>query len=252
MTDFKCMLAANCRIEDIGKLRYPLLVSKKIDGVRICVREGKALSRTGKLLPNLHLQEYVRNNYTSDIDGEVYIEGAPYNEIQSAVMGVEGEYDFKIHNIDTYLHRMYTPEQLEAFYKEAIKDGYEGVVIRDTLLTYKLGRSTLKEQYMVKIVPYPRMEAEYIDVVEAISKDGDRKFEAGKVVVRLPNGIVQECGFGKGLDKEFKRWMWDNHWDLAEDRGGDKVVIEYREQYPTGKLRLPKFIGFRNDLDIGE
>jgi DNA ligase-1 len=43
--------------KDATGLKFPLLASAKIDGVRALVKDGKVLSRSLKPIPNRHVQE---------------------------------------------------------------------------------------------------------------------------------------------------------------------------------------------------
>jgi DNA ligase-1 len=84
------MLASDAA--DLNSLTYPLLASAKLDGIRCVILKGKALTRSLKPIPN----DYIRNLLESHasclegFDGELYLHGVGYNEIQSAVMQHEG------------------------------------------------------------------------------------------------------------------------------------------------------------------
>ena len=59
---------------ELEHLRYPLLVSPKLNGVRGYVRNGDVLSTSNKLLPNVNLQDKFRT--AEHLDGE-FIVGDP-------------------------------------------------------------------------------------------------------------------------------------------------------------------------------
>jgi len=92
---FKPMLAG--KVDDFDKLRFPMLASVKLDGIRATIhsaagRGGVAMSRSMKPLPNMFLQNWVRDNalWLNGLDGEVIV-GDPnlpttYNTTVSAVM----------------------------------------------------------------------------------------------------------------------------------------------------------------------
>lgn len=61
------MLAAHA--SDAGRLRFPLLASPKIDGIRVSITERGPLTRGGGLLPNEHFREYLKAFI--GIDGEL-------------------------------------------------------------------------------------------------------------------------------------------------------------------------------------
>ena len=73
------------------KIIYPCWVSPKYDGIRAIVKNGVVLSRTGKPLPSLQVQE--KFGCLEDFDGELIV-GNPtdfdvYNRTQSHVMSVD-------------------------------------------------------------------------------------------------------------------------------------------------------------------
>src|SRR5262245_56793250 len=94
MTTFRPMLSATC--EDITKVRLPAMASPKLDGIRCVIRDGKALTRSLKPIPN----RYVRKRLTGlpAFDGELII-GSPvapdvWNTSSSGVMSEYGEPTF--------------------------------------------------------------------------------------------------------------------------------------------------------------
>lgn len=60
------------RITDITKLRFPLLASRKLDGLRATVQDGKLLSRSLKPLPNVNVQEWFKG-LPEGLDGELIV-----------------------------------------------------------------------------------------------------------------------------------------------------------------------------------
>lgn len=68
----KPMLATE---HEADKVRYPVLASVKVDGVRAIIRDGVALSRTLKPLPNQTLQYAVKRfaKYLEGFDGEIVV-----------------------------------------------------------------------------------------------------------------------------------------------------------------------------------
>lgn len=111
MKPFKPMLAAPAP-EDLTKLRFPILVSPKLDGIRCVKLNGKALSRKLLPIPNNFVRNWIEKNLPDGIDGELMLMGPEqtytgkhiaitgkhllnnFNEVQSAIMSVEGEPDF--------------------------------------------------------------------------------------------------------------------------------------------------------------
>lgn len=199
MSNFKPMLAV--AVEDVSKIKYPVLASPKLDGIRCVILDGKALSRSLKPIPNAYIRNYLERLNINGMDGEIMIPGKNFNEIQSAVMSEEGEPNFEYHVFDLVSPKLdifedhpfayrygfmssevkYTQsarvksvkhkqinnvEELLAFESECVSSGYEGVMIRDPKGPYKFGRSTLKEGYLLKLKRFHDSEARIIGFTE--------------------------------------------------------------------------------------
>lgn len=92
------MLAETC--EDISTLKYPVIASIKLDGIRCIKINGQALSRKFKPIPNDHIRGWIERNCSDGFDGEIICPGKTFNETQSAVMKKAGEPDFKYYVFD--------------------------------------------------------------------------------------------------------------------------------------------------------
>lgn len=82
----KPMLAADCD-GDILNLKYPVLCSPKIDGIRCLVVDGKAVTRSLKPQPNKVLRELFSDAALNGLDGELVVPGVTFQETTSRVMG---------------------------------------------------------------------------------------------------------------------------------------------------------------------
>lgn len=85
------MLASSIKSND--DLRFPLLASPKLDGIRCIVKNGLALSRSLKPIPNKHVQDILSRLPSNLIlDGELIV-GDPYhpNVMQKTTSGVMSE-----------------------------------------------------------------------------------------------------------------------------------------------------------------
>lgn len=203
MTITKPMLAATAK--DLDKLRYPLLASPKVDGIRCVKVGGKALTRKFKPLPNRHVREWIERNIPDGADGELIVmvgdieKGygpGTFNECQSAFMSMQGiprfEYllfDFipdsdhlekpfaarinKLASMPLFTkakvleHVILRNEQEVLDYEKKVLDlGYEGVMLRDPSGPYKQGRSTLNQGWLLKLKRWEDAEAEVLEVIE--------------------------------------------------------------------------------------
>jgi len=184
---FKPMLAAT--LEDPSKLKFPVLVSPKLDGLRCIIRGGRAVSRNLKPFRNAWVQGIIGISSLEGLDGELIV-GEPnvghvLNRTQSGIMSTEGEPDFKFHIFDNvevnHLSFMQRHATLRGFYHSHIEvvphvtvhsskelleyeqktllHGYEGVMIRGINAPYKYGRATSSEHSLFKFKRFRDGEA---------------------------------------------------------------------------------------------
>jgi len=172
---FKPMLASDA---DLEKLRFPLLASAKLDGIRAVVTGGVVYSRTLKPIPNEYVQERFRA--CEHLDGELIV-GEPtskscYRDTMSGVMTKEGTPEVRFFAFDhiarptePYLRREklidWRPAGVErhpqhvvtclntllALEEKMLEAGYEGLILRHPDAPYKFGRSTVREGYLLKL-----------------------------------------------------------------------------------------------------
>lgn len=85
------------KVEDLAALRYPVMASPKLDGVRLLrLHDGRIVTRKFKPLPNRYTRDALERLLPPGIDGEVLIADkqgrpAPFNAVQSALMSEGGE-----------------------------------------------------------------------------------------------------------------------------------------------------------------
>jgi ATP-dependent DNA ligase len=198
---FHPMLAVPCP-DDLTQIKFPVLCSKKLDGIRCTVQGGILVSRTLKPIPNKYVQAMFKG-LPDGTDGEL-IAGDPckpdaFRNTTSVVMshnrpadfaGVMGYYvfdQFRAGGFEerlNYAHigvdiaptaRHATPvqhtliscvEDLELLEEAWVKEGYEGVMIRSIDGPYKEGRSTENEGYLLKLKRFEDAEARVIGFEE--------------------------------------------------------------------------------------
>lgn len=290
------MLAVNCD----GRINYPAYASPKLDGIRCVIKDGVALSRSLKPIPNKFIQEWVRDNgFLNGLDGELIV-GNPCDQnvmqtTTSGVMSREGEPDFKYHVFDYWSAPsekwedrlkdilsaqehgslpsrcevvpqvlVYNEEELLAYEKEVLAQGYEGVMLRSVDGLYKYGRSTLKEGYLLKLKRFADGEAEIIGVEELQHNHNQARVgELGQtvrssekaglvggntlgalVVKDLETGVTFNIGTG------FTSALREELWAKRESLVGQ--IVKYKH-FPTGVVeapRFPVFLGFRDRIDM--
>lgn len=181
------------------KIKFPVLASPKLDGIR-CLRVGnRNLSRKFIELPNRHIAEVLRD-VPEGLDGELIVPPAVgtgvYTRTQSVVMSrdkVSGfiYYVFDLHNFDApfstrldAVHDLCTllnPElpvvplghillnnldELDRFEEQMVEAGYEGIMLRDPHGKYKWGRSTVNQGLLLKVKRWEDSEARITGMIE--------------------------------------------------------------------------------------
>jgi DNA ligase-1 len=224
---FKPMLSASLDGVDLSTLRYPLLVSPKLDGVRCIIWEGVAYSRNAKPIRNRFVQKWASEHH--NLDGELIV-GSPtdphcLNNTQSGVMSFDGQPDFAFHLFDspegiepgfkTRLahvqaeldgeervglvphYEVTNAEELQRYEETFLYEDYEGVMLRDPSGPYKHGRSTLREGYLMKLKRFQDGEAVVVRLEEGhINQNGMERDELGRAKRSkhsenlIPSGMV--------------------------------------------------------------
>ena len=100
------LLAAT--LEDLSKLKYPILATPKLDGIRILKVDGKAITRKFKPIPNNHIRTLLETYLPDNIDGEIMTPGT-FNDVQSKVMSIDGTPDFTFYAFDYIKDDLNTP-----------------------------------------------------------------------------------------------------------------------------------------------
>lgn len=291
MTAIRPMLGVNAP-KDLSTLHYPMYLSPKLDGVRAIVKDGVVYSRSGKPIPNKAVQEMY--GYLHGLDGEL-ICGNPtdknvYNKTVSAVMTEDGSDDisfwvFDCWNIDSDYKTRYqyiennhrfidlieqwvvnSADDVVVFEKSYLDQGYEGVMLRNPNAVYKHGRSTVKEEGLLKVKRFIDSEATILDVHPLFRNNNEAKTDAlgyterstckdNLVATNLLGSIIVkdlytdvEFSIGSGFDEQTRIDLWQQKDSLVGK------IVKYKH-FPVGekdKPRFPVFIGFRPKEDMDE
>jgi DNA ligase 1 len=176
-------------------IRFPVLASPKIDGIRCHIYDATALSRKNKLIPNRYIQR-LAEELPNCLDGELTY-GDPtsptcFHTTQSAVMSQDGTPDVIYHLFDmvdesgtnSFNMRMQVLntwfgdfgykfpflrlvpqttirdlDELLAYEQLELAKGWEGIMIRSLDGKYKQGRSTLRDGWLIKVKRFVDSEA---------------------------------------------------------------------------------------------
>lgn len=183
------MLAA--KLKDVDQIKWPMIATPKVDGIRCLNPDGRILSRSFKPIRNLYINTLLSKILPIGSDGELF-SSDNFQDCTSDIMSVYGNPDFVYcmfdlaTNLDTpYIERLkalddwikssdklvsrfvkvlpYTvinsKEEFIDYSYKMVSDGYEGSIIRTPNSPYKCGRSTWNEKYLVKWKPLKDSEA---------------------------------------------------------------------------------------------
>lgn len=295
MTDlFKPMLATDAELE---KLRFPLLASAKLDGVRAVVRDGIVYSRSNKPLPNKFIQEKFK--HLEHFDGEL-IYGDPcakdcYRRTTSAVMSHESTdgcdvsfyvFDHILHLEQPYFsrikelgrdrvrgrtyrdyiihpqHHVICIEALLTLEEKMLDLGYEGLILRDPNAPYKRGRSTAKEQYLLKLKRFVDAEAVVIGFEERMHNGNEAttnelgrtkrsSHQAGKIGRGDLGALICRFGdiefnIGTGFSDDERAAIWRD----KDKYHGRLAKFKHFAVGAKDAPRHPVFLGWRDPKDM--
>lgn len=286
----------------VNNIAFPLLASPKIDGIRFTAINGEAQSRSGKRLPNQHFQKYFKELLLDGLDGEVVVGSDPactntangtlFNRTQSAIMTTSGVPEISLHVFDditkpdnTFTLRhidamqrvqmlnipcikqvchqvLNSPKEVVAYEEEALLAGYEGIMLRHPDAPYKFGRSTLRQQGLIKVKRFKDDEATVIGFValerntnpivrDAFGLAKRSSHKAGKIADNLlgkllvTHPIYGEFSIGSGFDVATREEVWNNQSKYINR------IVTFKFQ-PHGTMdapRTPIFKGFRDRID---
>jgi len=273
------------------KLKYPVLVTVKKDGIRALRLNKTLLSRTLKQIPNRSICERAAH-LPGGFDMELWNPCLTYDEVESIVMSREhsesdkiqfhvldwfGEYKYADRINQAHSHMKALVEQhddvivhlpeicydaeglLDTFIRYEVQ-GHEGVCFRTPDSPYKQGRSTLREQYLVKLCRYIREEVTVIALDEQM-ENGNRakrngvgmmdrsscqdnlygKDTLGAFKVLDKKGRTYSVGTGVGLTDILRKRIWQQ----PEAYIGKQITIKFKPHGEKDNPRSPIFVGFR-------
>lgn len=276
----------------LDKAKFPYIVTPKIDGIRFMMVNGVALSRAFKPIRNRYIQKILSESLPDGIDGEL-TSGENIHTTTSAVMSYEGEPDFHVWIFDYlnpeedeilpyYLRILNMPdipdiiphtilsgttvktqEELNQIEETYLKEGFEGLMARDPFGTYKFGRSSVKENILLKVKRFSDAEAVVIDIEEKMHNNNEAQLNAfgnikrsssiagmvgagtaGKIIAKAEDGKI--VAIGSGLNDELREELWNNKNNYI----GKSVKYKFFEHGVKELPRHPVFIGFRHEDDL--
>ncbi len=285
ITGFKPLLAVEA---DLDKIKYPVAISTKLDGLRSIVIDGVVMSRKLKPIPNKFVQE--RFGRFEGYDGELIL-GDPtaddvFRKTTSAVMSIEGEPDVRFYVFDNILvdapwvdrytsikhlgeycvkhpHKLvHDREAFDAFHENAVSLGYEGTMVRSLRGWYKFGRSTVKEGILLKRKDFADAEFKVIGYEErqhngneaTVDELGHTKrstHQANKTGRGDLGALLLEgAGFSFSCGTGFTDEQRAELWEQREALIGRWAKVKYFAVGVKEAPRFPVFLGFRDEGDM--
>ena len=134
----KPMLAGKC--EQMSTLRFPVLATPKLDGIRCLKINGRAVSRSFKPISNSFIRAWIETHLPDGVDGELIVKGVSFCEVAGHVGRESGQpnftfmvFDFVMESVDVaYEHRMRDLGKLAAEIGAAMREARDdGQVVLD-------------------------------------------------------------------------------------------------------------------------
>jgi DNA ligase-1 len=284
-TLFKPMLATDA---DLNKLRFPLLASAKLDGVRAVVRGGVVYSRSNKPIPNKWVQANL--SHLEHFDGELIV-GQPtsktcYRDTVSEVMSHDKTGGCAIYVFDhvkdgslpysqrydlldapshVIKHEQIWCKNLRDIlkYEELCLDrGYEGLILRDPTAPYKMGRSTVNEGSLLKLKRFSddecivigfeeRMHNANEAVTNELGRTSRSSHKAGKQGLDTLGAL--NCRFGDvefSIGTGFTDAERAQIWGARSQHLGRIAKFKHFTVGAKDAPRHPVFLGWRDKIDL--
>lgn len=252
----------------IKRLGDNIIVQPKLNGERCRVAwyddEPVLLSSYGNVMPWLGqikedlLELKARTGIELPLDGEIYKHGWPRERIASALRtkifykSDNGELEYHVFDMQVKLpqfERIAKVGQIvkdlvatkfvystivpvrdwKEFAKAFVDEGYEGIILRDLNSTYVTKRTVS----MLKFKPTQEDTYRILDVIEALSEDGDPKGMVGAFLVTDGMGGQFKVGAGK-MDHAERELLWQERQYIP----GKMLLVKHEKIKTSGGVPL--------------
>ncbi len=194
----------------LDKVKFPIYISTKFDGIRALVIDGVVYSRSLKPIRNKHVQKLFGKPEYNGFDGELIVGDIyakdVFQKTTSGVMSEDGTPEVRFYVFDlwnmpdedyesrqrvlqdlllqdstmsnvvyTMIHKCQTVEDLEFFLNHEKNVGGEGLIGRSPNGVYKYGRSTPKEQLSIKFKFFQQEDFEVVGFNERMHNTNEQK-----------------------------------------------------------------------------
>lgn len=288
MTELLCPMLATTYGHRNHKAVPMWLVSPKIDGIRCTIQSGQAWSRTGKLIPNKHIQS-VLSQLPDGLDGELATSNTTdrqaFQKAVSAVMTQDGEpadwmyyvFDYfgcgaempkiqrlelaqqlvnaaAIPNVIVLNHAICTYDDALATCKAYCEQGGEGLMLSDPHSNYLHRRCRPTETACIKLKPMESTEGIIVGFTEATYSHGKTVPAELRGVGKgeLGSLLVQCAEFSETfcIGTGFTAEQRKEFWTNQSALYDKTITFKYQFAGSKDRPRMPVFVGFRPAIDI--
>lgn len=216
------MLAAT--VNHLEELRFPLIASPKLDGIRALVLDQTLRSRKLRPIDNPRIRQRYELPELEGMDGELILGKPTHPEVflrtTSAVRNQSGNHAVTFYIFDNPIYKGTFEERYDKLTQEVpklgllgvkvlqhyyvqdvdavlrleklwLEEGYEGVMLRHPGGPYKFGRSTLSEHYLLKLKRY--------DTDSAVVIGFEEEMENQNEATRSATGRIKRSKRAEGL-----------------------------------------------------
>lgn len=301
MSNMKPLLAENHNPE---LLKFPYLASPKIDGFRCFVDGDEALTRSRKPQPNGVIFEALSRMGFHGHDGELVhgdVKDPTVFQASSGVLRTKAHPapDWSWHLFDSFKdtdipfyrrleraeanarlaneilgeNRVFhvehtlieTMDDLEKYEAEQLALGFEGVMLRDPMGRYKFGRSTVKENILLKVKRYQHDEAVVVGFVEMMHNENEafenelgRTARASNAENLVPSGmlgslICSSPDWPETFDVSASSMTLaerKHYWENREQLRGRLTRYKHFSHGAKDRPRHPVWAGWRDEWDM--
>lgn len=270
--NFKPMLAG--KAPPVNEIRFPVLASPKLDGIRFHVLNGVLVSRNLLPFKNAELQKKFGKLLYHGFDGELMC-GDPTDpmafrkapvansfsgDISEVVLHVFDDFttpsirfDNRLHSVIERTQRLWkdgilpvehfvieNADQLAVYESRCLELGYEGVMLRDPAGPYKYGRSTTREGWLLKVKQFCDSEAVIDDVEELMHNANEKTLVSGGKAKRntKAEGLV-------GMNKLGAFVVRDIHTGVSFSVGTGFTDEERRDLWDGANLNIGRVIKYK-------
>jgi DNA ligase-1 len=188
-----------------NSVRFPVLATPKLDGIRCIKLGGRALTRSFKPVANIFARDWIETNVPDGCDGEIMLKHGNFSDISSGIGRHHGHpdflfcaFDFVVDPTEPYFQRVksleglpnadrmekvlpaliHNHDDLSKYEQFCVSRGFEGIMVRDPMGPYKCGRSTEREGWLFKVKRFEDSEGVVIDTYEGLSNQNAPTLDA--------------------------------------------------------------------------